>query len=735
MGRKEDNIKRATEVMQTRERIRNLAIAAHIDHGKTTLSDNLIAGAGMMSEELAGKSRVLDFDDQESARGITINAASASMVHDVNGHDYLINLIDTPGHVDFGGDVTRAMRAVDGCIILTCAVEGAMPQTETVVRQALKEKVKPVLFINKVDRLINELQVTPEDMQERFMVQITKVNNLISRFAPDGHEKDWQVSVQDGTVAFGSAYHNWGITVPYMSKSGISFKEIFEHCHNEQQRELAMKAPVHEVLLDMTVEKLPSPLIAQEYRIPNIWQGELESEVGVSMLQCDSDGPLSLMITKIWMDQHAGEVAVGRVYSGTIKQGETVWAIGSAKAERVQQVSMMVGSDRIPVPGVSAGNIAALTGVRSAAAGVTIARDQDATPFEAIRHYSEPVVTVAIEPKAMKDLPKFIDALRGLAKADASLEVSTNQETGEALLAGMGELHLEITVYRLEEERGIKVNVSEPIVVYRESISGDNKGRPFEGKSPNRHNRFYIEVEPLTEEVVQALREGHFGDGPVRVKDAKETGNKFAEFGMDKNLMRKIYAINGTTVLVNDTKGIQNLHETRELIIEAFNDVCKKGPIAEEPLTGVMVKLVDAKLHEDAIHRGPAQTIPAVRNAIKGALIRASSVMFEPIQKIRIDAPNEWIGGITREVTTRRGIIEDMPVEGGVASVIGKMPVAESFGFSNDIRAATQGRAVWNTENAGYVQVPSDLFHKVSGEIRRRKGLKEEIPGESQYTD
>ncbi|MEE2650343.1 MAG: elongation factor EF-2 [Candidatus Thermoplasmatota archaeon] len=735
MGRKEDNIKRATEVMHTRDRIRNLAIAAHIDHGKTTLSDNLIAGAGMMSEELAGKSRVLDFDDQESARGITINAASASMVHKVNDEDYLINLIDTPGHVDFGGDVTRAMRAVDGCIILTCAVEGAMPQTETVVRQALKEKVKPVLFINKVDRLINELQVTPEDMQERFMVQITKVNNLISRFAPEGHEKDWQVSVQDGTVAFGSAYHNWGITVPYMSKSGISFKEIFEHCHNEQQRELAKKAPVHEVLLDMTVEKLPSPLIAQEYRIPNIWQGELESEVGESMLQCDSDGPLSLMITKIWMDQHAGEVAVGRVYSGTIKQGETVWAIGSAKAERVQQVSMMVGSDRIQVSGVSAGNIAALTGVRSAAAGVTIARDQDATPFEAIRHYSEPVVTVAIEPKAMKDLPKFIDALRGLAKADASLEVSTNQETGEALLAGMGELHLEITVYRLEEEQGIKVNVSEPIVVYRESISGDNKGRPFEGKSPNRHNRFYIEVEPLTEDVVQALREGHFGDGPVRAKDAKETGNKFAEFGLDKNLMRKIYAINGTTILVNDTKGIQNLHETRELIIEAFNDVCKKGPIAEEPLTGVMVRLVDAKLHEDAIHRGPAQTIPAVRNAIKGALIRAGSVMFEPIQKIRIDAPNEWIGGITREVSTRRGVIEDMPVEGGVASVIGKMPVAESFGFSNDIRAATQGRAVWNTENAGYVQVPSDLFHKVSGEIRQRKGLKEEIPGESQYTD
>ena len=735
MGRKEDNIKRATEVMHNRERIRNLAIAAHIDHGKTTLSDNLIAGAGMMSEELAGKSRVLDFDDQESARGITINAASASMVHEVDGEDYLINLIDTPGHVDFGGDVTRAMRAVDGCIILTCAVEGAMPQTETVVRQALKEKVRPVLFINKVDRLINELQVTPEDMMARFQKQIIKVNDLIRKFAPEQYKSDWQVDVAKGTVAFGSAYHNWGITVPFMQKTGVNFPDIFEYCNNEQQKELAKKAPVHEVLLDMAVEKLPSPLVAQEYRIPNIWQGDLDSEVGNTMMNCDANGPLSLMITKIWMDPHAGEVAVGRVYSGTINQGETVWASGAGKAERVQQVSMMVGGDRIQVPGVSAGNIAALTGVRSAAAGVTITRDKDETPFEAIRHYSEPVVTVAIEPKSMKDLPKFIGALRSLAKSDASLSVDTNHETGEALLSGMGELHLEITIYRLEEEQGIKVNQSNPIVVYRESIAADNKGRPFEGKSPNRHNRFYVEVEQLPENVISALREGDLGDGPIRVKDAKEVGNKFGELGMDKDLMRKIYAINATSVLVNDTKGIQNLHETRELIIEAFNDVCIKGPIADEPLTGVMVRLVDAKLHEDAIHRGPAQTIPAVRNAIKGALIRANSVIFEPIQNIRIDAPSEFSGSISGLLTTRRGLIEDMPVENEVTTVIGKMPVAESFGFSNDIRAGTQGRAVWNTENAGYAQVPAELFHKTVGEIRQRKGLKEEIPGEAQYTD
>jgi len=735
MGRKEDNIKRAVEVMHDREFIRNIAIAAHIDHGKTTLSDNLIAGAGMMSEELAGKSRVLDFDDQEAARGITINAASASMVHDIEGTDYLINLIDTPGHVDFGGDVTRAMRAVDGCIILTCAVEGAMPQTETVVRQALKERVKPVLFINKVDRLINELQVDAGDMQERFIGMIQKVNSLIREFAPEEYQKSWQVDVSDGTVAFGSAFYNWGMSVPYMKKSGINFSDIFEFCKQDNQAELAKLAPVHKVLLDMTVDKLPSPLDAQKYRIPNIWNGDLESTEGRAMLECDPDGPLSLMITKIWMDPHAGEVAVGRVYGGTISQGEKLWALGGAKEERVQQVSMMVGGDRIQVDSVSAGNIAAITGIRSAAAGVTVVRDPEATPFEAIRHYSEPVVTVAIEPKAMKDLPKFIDALRGLAKSDASLEVSTNAETGEALLAGMGELHLEITIYRLEEEQHIKVHVSEPIVVYRECIQGDNRGSPFEGKSPNRHNRFYVEVETLPPEVVQALRDGELGDGPVRLKDAKEVGNKFSEYGMDKNLMRKIYAINGTNVLVNDTKGIQGLHETRELIIDSFNDVCKRGPLAEEPVMGVMFRLVDAKLHEDAIHRGPAQTIPAVRNSMKGAMIRARPVILEPIQKMYISAPNDVMGGITRQVTQRRGIIEDMPVEGGITTVIGKVPVAETFGFSNDIRAASQGRAIWNTENAGFEELPRSLWENIIGEIRERKGLKPEIPGEGYYTD
>jgi len=298
MGRKEDNIQKAITIMNKLDNIRNLGIAAHIDHGKTTLSDNLIAGAGMMSEELAGKQLVLDFDEQEQARGITINAANASMVHIYDDGEYLVNLIDTPGHVDFGGDVTRAMRAVDGCIIVVCAVEGIMPQTETVVRQALKEKVKPVLFINKVDRLINELKVTPEQMQQRFVKIIANVNNLISKMVPPEFKNEWKVAVEDGSVAFGSAFYNWAISLPYIQKTGISFKDVYEHCANEKQKELAKKAPIHRVLLNMAVRHLPSPTIAQKYRVPNIYKGDAESNVAKAMMNCDEKGPVMLMVTK-----------------------------------------------------------------------------------------------------------------------------------------------------------------------------------------------------------------------------------------------------------------------------------------------------------------------------------------------------------------------------------------------------------------------------------------------------
>lgn len=732
MGKKEDNIKKATALMNKLNQIRNIDIAAHIDHGKTTLSDNLFAGCGMMSEELAGKQLVLDYDEQEQARGITINAASASMVHDFEGNEYLINLIDTPGHVDFGGDVTRAMRAVDGCIVLVCAVEGAMPQTETVIRQALREKVKPILFINKVDRLINELRVTPEEMQQRFIKIITKFNELLNKTVPDEFKSKWNVKVEDGTVAFGSAYYNWATSVPFMKKSSLTFKDIYDYCHNNNQKELAKKSPIHEVILDMVVDHLPDPSTAQRYRIPHIWRGDKNSSLGKSMVETNENGPLSIMITKIVMDPHAGEVAIGRIYSGKIHRGQEVYVIGMPKINRVQQVNLTVGADRIPVDHVSAGNIVATTGIRDAIAGSTVTDDPEAEPFEKIVHVSEPVVTVAVEAKNMKDLPKLIEVLRMISKADPSITVNINQETGENLMSGMGELHLEITEYRIKNEHKVDILTSEPIVVYREGISKKSTNK-FEGKSPNKHNRFYIEVEPLPENIRKAIYNNEIPENVKKYKN--EVIKKLQELGMDKETAKGVFGLKGLNLITDVTKGIQYLFETRELIKEAFDEVMKSGPTASEPCQGLLVKLVDAKLHEDAIHRGPAQVIPAARNAIYGAITIADPIILEPIQKVFISTPQDLMGDASRELNQRRAQVKDMQTEKDMVNIDAKAPVAEMFGFASAIRSATGGRVLWNTENMGFEPLPKQLQPEIVKQIRERKGLKPEPYPASYYMD
>src|SRR5213592_636169 len=412
MGRKEDNIKKAQTLLHQKERIRNIGTAAHIDHGKTTLSDSLIAGAGMISEELAGSQLFMDFDEQEQARGITINAAIASMVHDFEGGQFLINLIDTPGHVDFGGDVTRAMRAIDGVIILDDAVEGIMPQTETVIRQALKERVRPVLFINKVDRLVNELKISPDQMQQRFQKIIGVVNDRIRKFLPEDLGAKWPVNVEAGSVAFGSAYHKWALSVPYMKRTGITFKDVYKHCQEGTMKELAKKAPLHNVVLNMVIRHLPNPLEAQKTRIPVIWKGDLESPIGKAMMTVDENGPVGFMVTKIIVDPQAGEVAAGRLFAGKIRRGQELWVVGMPKPQRAQTVAMIVGPDRIPVDEIDAGNVVAVVGLKDAIAGSTVSDDKDMQTFEKIVHYSDPVVTIAVEAKSTSDLPKLVEALR-----------------------------------------------------------------------------------------------------------------------------------------------------------------------------------------------------------------------------------------------------------------------------------------------------------------------------------
>ncbi|MDK2824973.1 translation elongation factor 2 (EF-2/EF-G) [Methanolobus vulcani] len=727
---KDKMVDRVATLMSEPKMIRNIGIVAHIDHGKTTLSDNLLAGAGMLSKELAGNACWTDSDEEEQARGITIDSANVSMVHEYNGQEYLINLIDTPGHVDFGGDVTRAMRAVDGAVVVIDAVEGTMPQTETVLRQALKEHVKPVLFINKVDRLINELQVDGQEMQIRLGKLIDHVNKLIKGMNEERYKAGWKVDAAEGTVAFGSALYNWAISVPMMQKTGVSFQQIYDYNKSEDPnsiRELADKCPLHEVLNDMVIRFLPSPLEAQEGRISAIWHGDKTSPIYKSMINADPKADLAFMVTDITMDPHAGEVATGRLFSGSLERGMEVFVSGTSRKNRIQQVGVFMGPKRLEVEKIPAGNIAAVTGLRDAIVGSTVTTLEGMEPFESITHASEPVVTVAVEAKHMKDLPKLVDVLRQVAKEDPTLKITLDEETGEHLMAGMGELHLEVIAHRIERDKGVEITTTPPIVVYRETIRGS--AGPVEGKSPNRHNRFYVEIEPLEEGVRDLIKAGEIS---MRMPEV-ERREKLMEAGLDKDEAKGIVDIFESNVYIDMTKGIQHLNETMELILEGFHEVMKGGPLSKEPCMGVKVKLMDAKLHEDAVHRGPAQVIPASRQGIQAAMLMADDTLLEPYQKVFIQVPQDQMGGATKEIQGRRGIIINMIAEGDMTIIESRAPVSELFGFAGDIRSATEGRAMWSTEFAGFDTLPANMTAEIVCGIRERKGLKKELPQASDY--
>ncbi|NEU57941.1 elongation factor EF-2 [Halorussus sp. MSC15.2] len=722
MGRRKKIVEQCERLMDEPENIRNIAIAAHVDHGKTTLTDNLLAGAGMIADQGEATQLMMDTEEDEQERGITIDAANVSMTHEYEDTDHLINLIDTPGHVDFGGDVTRAMRAVDGALVVVDAVEGAMPQTETVLRQALREGVKPTLFINKVDRLISELQEGPEEMQRRLLSVIDDVNELIRGMTEEMDDiEDWTVSVEEGTVGFGSALYKWGVSMPSMQRTGMDFGDIMELERADKRQELHERTPLSDVVLDMVCEHFPNPIDAQPRRIPRIWRGDDSSELAEGMRLVDEEGEVVLMVTDIGVDPHAGEIAAGRVFSGTLEKGQDLYVSGTAGKNRVQSVGIYMGGEREEVDRVPAGNIAAVTGLKDAIAGSTVS-SVEMTPFESIEHISEPVITKSVEAKNMDDLPKLIETLRQVSKEDPTIQVTINEDTGEHLISGQGELHLEVITQRIERNQGIPVNTGEPIVVFREAIQEPTD--VIEGISPNRHNRFYIQAQPLTDEIIEKIQRGDVSmDMPEQ-----ERREALQEAGMGKDMSQNVEHIHGTNILIDDTKGIQHLNETMELVIEGLEEALDDGPLAAEPVQGTLLRLEDAKLHEDTIHRGPAQVIPAVRNAVHNALVQGEVRLLEPMQDVRIDVPNEYMGAASGEIQGRRGRVDDMYQEGDLMVVEGIAPVDEMIGFSSDIRSATEGRASWNTENAGFEVMADNLQRETIMEIRERKGMKLELP-------
>ena len=646
----------------------------------------------MLSPSVAGQALALDSMDMEQKRGVTINSANVSLYYEYENKSYLMNMIDTPGHIDFTGKVTRSLRAIDGAVVVIDAVEGVMTQTETVTRQALEERVRPLLLINKIDRLVKELRLSPDKLEAWLANLVSEFNKLIDLYAEPEYKSKWKISIQDSTVAFGSAKDKWGFTLAMAKKYGVKFSDIYDSYANNEIEEFQKKAPIAEAILTMVIKHHSPPDVAQKYRIPKIWHGDLESEVGKALLNCDEKGPAVMMVTNINIDPQAGLISTGRLFSGSVNDGDTVQLIGSKRQERVQSVNIFMGALRETVKSVSAGNIPALLGLNHSRAGETVSTVSNVHSFEDIQYVSEPVITMAIEAKHPRELPKLVDGLQRISIEDPNLIVKINEESGEMLIAGMGVLHLEVATTLLQDQ-GLEIITSQPLVNYRETIV--SSAGPIMSKSPNRHNKIFMRVEPLSEEVIDLIRNGKITENT----DKKTVASLLREQGWEADEAKGVVAVHSNgNLMVEVTKGVQFLQESMDSMRSGFEDAMQNGPLAYEYCRGLKIILHHYVPHEDPAHRTYAQLMPATRRAILGGLLSAQTTMLEPILQ-------------------------------------GEIPASETFDIAESMRGATAGRAIWNTHFKKWLPVPSSILKQAIPDIRKRKGLSPEPPKVSEFVD
>jgi len=719
-------------IIGNKEQIRNFGVIAHVDHGKTTMSDSLLAASGIIAPSVAGQALALDSMKLEQNRQMTIRGANVTLFYESQGKEYVINMIDTPGHIDFTGRVTRALRAIDGVVVVSDSVEGIMTQTETVTRQALEERVRPVLYINKIDRLVKELRLDPSAMQKWLSNIIAEFNRLVDIYAETELREKWKVSIQGNSVAFGSAKDRWGFNFAMAQKKGISFKDVYDAYTSEDPnviKMLAEKVPLHDAVLGMVVQHHPPPHVAQRYRIPKIWGGDLKSDVGRSLVSCDENGPAVMMVTTINVDPQAGRVATGRLFSGTVKDGDEIFLIDAKRPGKIQSVNIYMGNTREVVSILPAGNIPALLGLDYAIAGETISTVKNIQAFESIKYVSEPVVTIAVEPKHPKDLPKLVEALRRITVEDPNLIVKINEETGETLMAGMGVLHLEIATSLLQEA-GLEITTTQPLINYRETIRG--KAGPIMSKSPNKHNKIFMRVEPLAEDIIDLIRTRQIRED----MDKKEMAKILREKGWSADEARNVAALDVSgNILLDETKGVQFIQESMDSIRSGFEDVLYSGPIAHETVRGVKFILHHFVPHEDPAHRGLAQLMPATRRSMLGSMLIADPVLLEPILGIEIKCPQEQIGTVAGILSGKRGKLLNVEQKGLISIILGEVPASETFDLSEVMRGGTAGKALWSTYFKTWQAVPQSISRTLVGETRKRKGLNPEPPTPDEFID
>jgi elongation factor 2 len=611
--------------------------------------------------------------------------------------------------VDFTGKVARALRAIDAAIVVVDAVEGIMAQTETVTRQALEERVRPILFINKVDRLIRELKLDADEIYEKSLQIVREFNDLIEIYGEREFKSDWKANSESGDVILGSALHRWGFKLFGAKMTEMNLANIIDAYGKNKQSQFSAQSPLHEAILDICVNSCPSPVEAQRYRIPKIWKGNTNSEIGKAMLNCDENGPTSICVTNVKVDPKAGIIATGRVFSGSVKKGDLTYLVGASIEETVQEVSLYMSSFLESAPRIGAGNIAALSGLNATKAGETIvslSHKAEMQPFEDIKYVTEAIVTLAVEPSDPNDLPRLVQVMQKLAIEDPNLVVSVDQNTGENLLSGIGELHLETAIEFLKENTGqIEIRTSKPMIEYRESIM--IAGSAVTAKSLNRKNSLTMRVEP----VQNRAREER--------KEDKET------WAFDEH---------GNNALVSDASD-EVSQDIKNAVIAGFRWACSAGPLCAEPIRNVKASLLNVDIAETPDLLDVPQITKATSRAILGSFLTGEPVILEPVYRIEISVPTQWMGVCIGIVTRRRGKIQMTEQKDMTAIIRGLIPVAETFGLTADMRSSTSGRAFWQCSFDGWQQIPEKLASEIIRVIRLRKGLPPDVPKASKFTD
>jgi len=682
------------------EKIRNIGIAAHIDAGKTTTTERILFYSGIVHKlgEVHEGTAVTDWMEQERERGITITAAAIS----TNWLDHRINIIDTPGHVDFTIEVERSMRVLDGVIAVFCSVGGVQPQSETVWRQADRYRVPRIAFVNKMDRTGANFFKVYDQLCDRLRA------NAVPIQIPIGSESDFHgivdlvqmrariytndlgTDMQDTEIPtevqeLAQEYRVKLIEAVAETDEALLEKYLAEEELTEDEIRSALRkgtitgtiVPVLcgsafknrgvQLLLDAVVDYLPSPP-----EVPPI-QGLLPDGTSDSR-PADDEVPLSALAFKIMSDPY-GRLTFMRVYSGILKKGSYILNSTKDQKERISRLIILKSNERIEVDELRAGDLGAAIGLKQTTTGDTICGEEAPIILESL-YIPEPVISVAVEPKTKQDMEKLSKALQALSEEDPTFRVSIDPETNQTVIAGMGELHLEILVDRMLREFRVEANVGAPQVAYRETIR----------KSVQAEGKF----------IRQSGGKGQYGHVVIELEPG-ETGSGF-EF---------VSKIVGGSV-------------PKEFISPAeqgMKEACESGILAGYPLIDVKATLVDGSYHD--VDSSEMAFKIAGSMAIRNGVTKAAPVLLEPMMKVEVEVPEEFLGDVMGDLNSRRGQIEGMGTEEGLAKVSAKVPLAEMFGYATDIRSKTQGRGIFSMEFSNYDEVPRNVAEAI---IAKSKG-------------